>query len=598
MTAESAASAAPDAPAWNLADLYDGPQSQALADDLEQAERRAAAFAETYHGRVADLDGAAFGEAVRAYEALSDLMGRIGSYAQLRHAQDVTDPEIGRFYQNVQEKLTEATTCIVFFTVEINELTDEQVEALTQHPAVAPYAPWLRDVRVFRDHQLPEAQERLLHEKEVTGRGAWTRLFDETMAALRFDVDGESLTETEVLDRLSSPDRETRRKAGQAFGAGLADNQRLFTHITNTLAKDKAVEDRWRGFDDPAAERHLLNQVEPEVVDALVRAVRDSHEPISHRYYRLKARWLGLDTLEYYDRNAPVPGEDDRRWGWSEARRTVLDAYHRFSPDMAGVAGRFFDNAWIDAEARAGKASGAFSHPVTPSAHPYILLNYMGKARDVMTLAHELGHGVHQMLAADQGALMADTPLTLAETASVFGEMLTFQALLAAEQDPARRRALLAHKIEDMLNTVVRQVAFYDFERRVHLERREGEVSAERIGQIWLEEQERSLGPAFRFADEYRHYWSYVPHFLHAPFYVYAYAFGDCLVNALYAVYEDGHPAFQDKYLDMLRAGGSKRHHELLAPFGLDARDPAFWRRGLDVIADLVDRLEKELEDS
>ena len=366
---------------------------------------------------------------------------------------------------------------------------------------------------------------------------------------------------------------------------------KLFSLITNTLAKDKEINDTWRKYPRPGSYRNRSNMVEDEVVDALVTAVRGSYGRLSHRYYTMKARWLGLPKLQHWDRNAPLPRDDDRLIEWDEARDRVLTAYGAFSPDLASVGKRFFDNAWIDAAPTPGKSGGAFAHPTVPSAHPYLLLHYHGRTRDVMTLAHELGHGVHQVLAGDQGYLMSGTPLTLAETASVFGEMLTFRALLDAAP-PAQRRIMLASKVEDMLNTVVRQIAFYQFETRVHDERRSGEILPERLGEIWMDVQTESLGPAFEFTPEYNVFWAYIPHFIHSPFYVYAYAFGDCLVNALYSVFQGGHPGFQAKYLAMLRAGGTKRHKELLAPFGLDASDPAFWTKGLDVISGFIDELE------
>ncbi|HJS30854.1 MAG TPA: M3 family oligoendopeptidase, partial [Alphaproteobacteria bacterium] len=381
--------------------------------------------------------------------------------------------------------------------------------------------------------------------------------------------------------------------AAKAIGATFGEDVRLFALVTNTLAKDKEIEDKWRGYRRPISARNLANRVEDEVVEALIGAVRASFPRLSHRYYALKAAWLGLPKLEYWDRNAPLPDADDRVIAWPRARDIVLEAYAAFSPDMAAVGRRFFDSAWIDAAVRPGKSPGAFAHPTVPSAHPYLLLNYQGKTRDVMTLAHELGHGVHQVLAGAQGHLMADTPLTVAETASVFGEMLTFRALLEAERDPRRRKAMLAGKVEDMLNTVIRQIAFAEFERRLHDERRQGEVTAERIGAIWLDLQRESLGPAFDFAEEYRVYWTYIPHFVHSPFYVYAYAFGDCLVNSLYAAYRRAPEGFAARYLDMLRAGGTKRHKELLAPFGLDAADPEFWDGGLSLIAEFIDELER-----
>ncbi|MDP6708160.1 MAG: M3 family oligoendopeptidase, partial [Alphaproteobacteria bacterium] len=454
------------------------------------------------------------------------------------------------------------------------------------------YRPWIRDQRLMRPYQLSEALEKLLHEKHVAGRAAWVRLFDETMTGLRFGVGGGQFTLEETLHLLSEKDQGTRAEAAKALTATFEDNLRLFAHVTNTLAKDKAIEDGWRGLPTPEHGRHLANQVEPEVVGALHESVVEAYPRLSHRYYRLKARWLGQPVLDHWDRNAPLPEDDDRVVPWEAAREIVLDAYGEFSSEMRAIGERFFEAGWIDAPLRPGKTSGAFSHPTVPSAHPYILLNYQGKTRDVMTLAHELGHGVHQILAAEQGALMAETPLTLAETASVFGEQLAFRSMLDAESRPERRKAMLAQKVEDMLNTVVRQIAFYDFELRLHRERAEAELLPERIGEIWLAVQSESLGPAIRLGADYANYWCYIPHFIHSPFYVYAYAFGDCLVNSLYAVYREAEPGFQDKYLEMLRAGGTLRHSELLAPFGLDAGDPGFWRQGLKVIEGFIDELE------
>lgn len=579
-------------PRWDLSDLYDGPESKALARDMERAATEAAAFAAKYRGKVAALSGAELGAAIRAFETLSDLIGRIVSYSQLLHAGDMADAAISRFYQTTQERINAITTELLFFSLEINRIEDAALADKLGAPALAHYRPWLRDLRLYRPHQLSDDLEKVLHEKDVAGRAAFVRLFDETFAHLRFTVGGRKLASQEALHLLSDKDPKKRRAAAKSLGKVFDENKRLFALITNTLAKDKEIEDRWRHYPSPAASRHLSNQVEADVVEALVSAVRAAYPRLSHRYYALKAKWLGKTRLEYWDRNAPLPEDADRKISWNEAVKIVLDAYGRFSPDLAEIGRRFFDKPWIDAGVRAGKAPGAFAHSTVPSAHPYLLLNYQGRTRDVMTLAHELGHGVHQVLAAAQGPLMAETPLTLAETASVFGEQLTFRALLEAETSTKRRRIMLASKVEDMLNTVVRQIAFYEFERRLHDERRKGELSAERIGEIWLAVQRESLGPAFRFDPEYASYWCYIPHFIHSPFYVYAYAFGDCLVNSLYAVYAGAAKGFQAKYLDMLRAGGTKRHKELLEPFGLDASDPAFWSKGLAVIGDFVDQLE------
>ena len=580
-------------PVWTLDDLYRSPDDPVLRMDLERVAADAARFAERWAGKIAGLSGNRLVDAIEAYERIDERMGRLSSYAQLLHAGDRTDPQIGRFYQTVTEKLNDASARLVFFALEIDRIEDERLEALYEESArLRRWRPWLRDIRTFRNHRLSDDLERLLHDKQVAGRSAWNRLFDETVAALRFPIDGEDLTEAEALHRLSSPDRNVREAAGRALAAVFNDNIRLFGHIANTLAKDKEIEDRWRRYDRPVSARNRANHIEDEVVDALVEAVRAAYPRLSHRYYAMKAGWLGVDRLKYWDRNAPLPDVEEPSIGWQDAEYTVLSAYRAFSPELAEIGQRFFAGRWIDAPVRPGKASGAFSHPCVPSVHPYILMNFQGKVRDAMTLAHELGHGVHQVLAGAQGHLRAQTPLTLAETASVFGEMLTFRALLDAETDPARRRALLAGKVEDMLNTVVRQISFHEFERRMHDRRREGELLPEQIGAIWMEISRESLGPAFDLDDDYAAFWCYVPHFVHVPFYVYAYAFGDCLVNALYAVYRERPEGFADKYLDLLRAGGTLRHRELLAPFGLDAADPGFWNRGLSVIEGFIDELE------
>jgi oligoendopeptidase F len=585
-------------PEWDLGDLYPGRDSAELMGDLAASEREAAALRERCEGKLATLSGAALGAAVAGYERLQETLGRVMSYAYLVYAGDMGDAEIGRFFQTMQERVNGITSTILFFTLELNRIDDRILDEKLKDPALAHYAPWLRDTRAFRPYQLADDIEKLLHEKSIAGRSAWVRLFDETMAGLRFPwegkggEDGKSLTSAEVLHLLSDHDGAVRKKAAGVLGEVLAQNARGFALITNTLAKDKEIEDRWRGFKRPISSRNLSNFVEDEVVDALIDAVRGAYPALSHRYYRLKAKWFGVEQLESWDRNAPLPDQDDRIIPWPEAQRTVLEAYGAFSNELASIGSRFFTGRWIDAPVRPGKAPGAFAHPTVPSVHPYLLLNYQGKQRDVMTLAHELGHGVHQILAGAQGTLMSDTPLTLAETASVFGEMLTFRALLAAEKDPKRRKIMLAGKVEDMLNTVVRQIAFVEFERRVHDERRTSELTPDRLCEIWLDVQRESLGPAIKLDGLYKYYWAYIPHFIHSPFYVYAYAFGDCLVNSLYAVYQGAAPGFAEKYLAMLRAGGTLRHHELLAPFGLDAADPAFWQKGISVIAGFIDELE------
>ncbi len=579
-------------PEWRLEDLYASPEAPELATDMATAEADAAAFNARYEGKIASLDGAALGEAVAAYEAIEDRLGRLTSYGYLLYCRRMEDPETGRFFQMIQEKATDIGTLLLCLSLEINRIEDDVLAEKMAAPGLTRYAPWIRNLRAFRPHQLSDELEKLLHEKQVAGRTAWMRLFDETVAAQRFEIGGRHLSSAEALHLLSEKDGAVRKEAAKALGKVFAGQVRTFALITNTLAKDKEIEDKWRGFARPISARNLANQVEDDVVGALIDAVKASFPRLSHRYYAIKSEWMGRDALDYWDRNAPVPDDDDRLFPWAEAKDVVLSAYGGFSLDMAEIGSRFFERGWIDAPVYAGKAPGAFAHPTVPSSHPFILLNYQGKSRDVMTLAHELGHGVHQVLAAPQGALMADTPLTLAETASVFGEQLTFRAMLDQASDAPARRAMLATKIEDILNTVVRQVAFCEFERVIHDERLAGELTPDRLGEIWLAVQEESLGPSLRFDRDYETFWSYIPHFIHSPFYVYAYAFGDCLVNALYAVYQDSEEGFQEKYFTMLKAGGTLRHKELLAPFGLDAGDPGFWTRGLDVVAGFIDELE------
>ena len=585
-------------PEWRLDDLYSGMDSSAFTADWRRAAEAAKAFAAEYRGRLEAIArneraGEKLGAAVKAYEDLQDLIGRLISYAGLLYAGDTNDPARAKFFGDTQQKATDIAGELLFFELELNRLDDALVEAAAESPALVRYRPWLEDIRRERPHQLGDEIEQLFLEKSVSGPAAWNRLFDETIAALRFTFEGEELTLEPLLAKMQSPDEGKRKAAAQALAETLGANLRTFTLITNTLAKDKEISDRWRKFADIADSRHLANRVERGVVEALVASVTSSYPRLSHRYYALKARWFGKETLDHWDRNAPLPDTPERIFAWDDARDTVLDAYRGFSPRMADIAKRFFDEGWIDAPVRPGKAPGAFAHPTTPSAHPYVLVNYLGKPRDVMTLAHELGHGVHQTLAAPNGALMAPTPLTLAETASVFGEMLTFRALLASTSDAATRKVMLAAKVEDMLNTVVRQIAFYMFERKVHTERRLGELTAEQIGALWMSVQSDSLGPAVRLGPGYDTYWAYIGHFIHTPFYVYAYAFGDCLVNSLYGVYENAREGFADKYLAMLAAGGGKHHAELLAPFGLDARDPSFWGIGLSVIERMIDELER-----
>jgi oligoendopeptidase F len=584
-------------PEWDLTDLYPATDAPAVQRDIDSAEQEALAFESTYKGQLEGLArgngaGAALAEAVVRFEKLEDLLGRLASFAGLVYATDTSDQARTKFYGDIQEKITAISSHLLFFTLELNRIDDTLIDQAMAEPALGRYRPWLEDIRKDKPFQLEDRIEQLFHEKNTSGRAAWNRLFDETISGLRFDVGGEKLPLEPTLNGLQDPTEARRRASAEALATTFKDNIRLFTLITNTLAKDKEISDRWRGFEDVADARHLGNRVERAVVDALVGSVQAAYPALAHRYYKLKARWFGRETLNHWDRNAPLPKVESRAIPWEEARDTVLSAYAGFSPRMSDIARRFFEEGWIDAPVRPGKAPGAFAHPTVPSAHPYVLLNYQGKPRDVMVLAHELGHGVHQVLAGPNGALMAPTPLTLAETASVFGEMLTFKAILAQTRDPLQRKALLASKVEDMINTVVRQIAFYSFERKVHLARRQGELTSDDLCAAWISVQAESLGPAIDLRPGYETFWAYIPHFIHSPFYVYAYAFGDCLVNSLYAVYEKADSGFAERYLAMLAAGGTKHHSEVLAPFGLDARDPAFWQGGIGVIERMIAELE------
>ncbi|MDB9839684.1 M3 family oligoendopeptidase [Planktomarina temperata] len=582
-----------DLPEWDLSDLYASEDAAELQADLTWLKQSCIDFSNDYEGKLAQLNADEMLKAVERYEAIDISAGRIMSFAGLRYYQLTTDPERAKFMSDMQDKLTEHTTKLVFYGLEFNRLDEEALsKLLSQNTALARYKPVFDRMRAMKPYQLSDEMERFLHDQSVIGATAWNRLFDETIASLVFTIDGEDLPLEAATNKLSEQDRDTREAAAREIARVLRENTSLFARVHNTLAKDKEIEDRWRKMPTPQTGRHLSNHVEAEVVEALRNAVVAAYPKLSHRYYALKAKWLGLETMQIWDRNAPLPIEDDKLVDWTAAQEMVLSAYAEFSPEMAEIAKQFFTKSWIDAAVKPGKAPGAFAHPTVTTVHPYVMLNYLGKPDDVMTLAHELGHGVHQVLAAQQGELLSSTPLTLAETASVFGEMLTFRKLLAAAKTPQERKVLLAGKVESMINTVVRQIAFYDFECKLHAARAEGELTPDQINAIWMSVQGESLGPVFEFMDGYETFWSYIPHFVHSPFYVYAYAFGDGLVNALYAVYEEGDTEFQAKYFDMLRAGGSKHHTELLAPFGLDASDPKFWDKGLSMISAMIDELE------
>lgn len=581
-----------DLPEWDLTDLYASEDAPELKRDLDWLEQACSSFAADYEGKLADLDAAGFLDCVLRNEKINQIAGRIMSFAGLRYYQLTTDADRAKFMSDCQESITNFTTPLVFFTLEINRLEDNHLDGLfAQNADLARYKPIFDRIRAMKPHQLSDELEKFLHDLGVVG-DAWERMFDETIAGLTFDVAGETRNIEGTLNLLTDPDRDLRKAAAKELAKVFGDNVKTFARVHNTQAKEKEILDRWRGMPTAQHGRHLSNQVEPEVVEALRDAVVKAYPKLSHRYYELKRKWLGLDKMQVWDRNAPLPMEDPRIVNWTQAEKMVMDAYSAFDPRMGELAAPFFSKGWIDAAVKPGKAPGAFAHPTVTDVHPYVMLNYLGKPRDVMTLAHELGHGVHQVLAAGQGEMLSSTPLTLAETASVFGEMLTFRKMLDNASTDTERKVLLAGKVEDMINTVVRQIAFYDFECKLHAARRNGELTPEDINALWMSVQAESLGPAFEFMDGYETFWSYVPHFVHSPFYVYAYAFGDGLVNALYAVYADGEAGFEEKYFDMLKAGGSKHHKELLAPFGLDASDPAFWDKGLSMISGFIDELE------
>lgn len=586
-------------PDWDLSHLFKGITDPQIDKDLDWAEKEAKTFREEFFSKVDSLDGNNLAAAIKRLEDLEEKLGKVMTFTVLLHQTRIDDVAVGQFYQKIREKMTDISSPLIFFTLELNLIDEGRLTALyDQSDALVGYKSWIDNVRLYKNHQLTDEMERLLNEKSIIGSSAWSKLYEETLADIRFPFQDKELTCTEILNILSDRDEAKRKEAAESVGQTLGKNIKIFTTITNTLAKDKEINDRWRQYPHMVSSRNLANQVEDEVVEALTETVKEHYSSLSHRYYKLKAKWFGGDKLQYYNRNAPLPEDEDKLITWQESTDIILEAYGEFSPEMAKIGKRFFDENWIDAKVYPGKTSGAFSHPCVPSSHPYILVNYLGKARDVATVAHELGHGVHQVLASEQGYFKSSTPLTLAETASVFGEMLTFQKLLSRKTNPAARKIMLASKVDDMLNTVVRQISFFEFEKKVHAGRRKGSLTPDQIGEFWLEVSKESLGPALVFDESYKNFWAYISHFIHTPFYVYAYAFGDCLVNSLYAVYQQDVKAgkkdeFAAKYMDLLRAGGTKRHTELLAPFGLDASKKSFWQQGLSMIESLITEIEE-----
>jgi len=581
-------------PNWDLTDFYKAISDKKITEDFKKATDLTVKFKKDYQGKLGKITAVNFAKAIKEYEKISEILGKISSFAYLNYATNLNAAKDTAFYQDTSEKINDISSLVVFFELEINQIEDKKLNSLIkENKDLQRYSPYLRDVRVFKKYQLSEDLEKLLLEKSATGGAAWSRLFDETINNLKFPFDKKILNSSQIFDLMCNKDEKVRRKAAKVIGQVLQENSKILAYITNILAKDKDISDKWRGFARPISSRNLSNFIEDEVVESLIKTVKKNYPAISHRYYKIKAKILGKKKLHYSDRNAPISLAENKLIAWDEAKEIVACAYNSFSPKLAKLGQKFFDNNWIDVGVKDGKDSGAFAHPTVPSVHPYLMLNYQGKVRDVMTLAHELGHGVHQVLSGKQGCLMAGTPLTLAETASVFGEQLTFQEILRREKNPQKRKLIIAAKVEDMINTVVRQIAFLDFESKVHNERKKGEISIEKLNQFWMEVQKESLGDIFTFDDEYKYYWSYIPHFIHSPFYVYSYAFGDCLVNSLYGVYKSGLNGFEDKYFKMLEAGGTLHHKDLLAPFGLDASKADFWQKGLDVIISYIDELEK-----
>ena len=579
-------------PVWDLSDLYNGINDNQIQTDIDKIKSRAEKFAKDYSGKIPDLTGDELYTAIKEYEEISEMEGKIFSFAGLSSAVNTLDNDIQVFQQNVREKMTAIASNTLFFNLELTKLEDDNLnKKYSESTDLEYYRPVLTDMRVSRPHTLSDDVEHILMEKSVVA-GSWKRLFNETMAGFEFDIDGKKLNDAEIGSLMSDPDEEVRKKATLEYSRVLGENISTFTLITNTLAKDKEISDRFRKFKTPVSSQNLNNLVEDEVVESLVKSVKNRYGDISHRYYKLKAKWMGVEKLNLWDRNAPLPDADNTKTEYNDAVELVLSAYNEFSPKLHSVAKKFFDNPWVDVSPRKGKNSGAFAHPCVPSVHPYLLLNYQGKSRDIMTLAHELGHGCHQVLAGSQGYFKSSTPLTIAETASVFGEMLTFKKILNNTTDKNARRVLIAEKVESMINTVFRQISFHEFETLVHENRKKGELSPEMLGDYWVKTGKESLGDAFIYEDFFKVGWSFVPHFIHVPFYVYSYAFGDCLVNSLYSVYENGHDGFEDKYIELLSAGGSMRYNELLSAFGLDATKEDFWDKGLDVISNFVDELE------
>lgn len=575
--------------AWNLADLY--PSEAELEPDLDRADGDADSFASRCRGQVEALSSAHLAEALGEYERLHNRMDRAYTYAFLNWCSDTNSAATGALLQKVQEQYTRIGQKILFFELELLQIPEERMAELINDSILSGYRHYLETLQLRKNHVLTEPEEKVVAEKSVTGINAWVRYFDETLSDARFDFKGKQLTEQQVLSKLYDANRDTRREAALSMTAGLRRHLRSITYVFNTVLNDKASEDRMRGYAHWLTSRNLSNEISDQSVDALIEAVTSRYDLVS-RYYTLKRRQLGLDQMFDYDRYAPV-AENPRRFTWSEAQELVQASYQKFHPQAGEIAARFFEERWIDAAPRQGKRGGAFSHRAVIDVHPYILMNFMGNPRDVQTLAHELGHGIHQYLARVQGSLQSGTPLTTAETASVFGEMLVFDELMDRESDPESRLAMAMGKIDDALATVFRQVTMNRFEDRIHrLRRTQGELSAEQFSENWIETQNDMYQESVRLGDHYRLWWSYIPHFIHSPGYVYAYAFGELLVLALYSIYRSEANGFTEQYMELLEAGGSDWPHVLVGRLGVNLQDPAFWRQGLGEIEKMIVRAE------
>ena len=578
-------------PNWNLRDFYESYEDKKIYDDLILYKEFVNKFSQKYKGRLLSFYQN-FDDVIKEFEKGSEVSVKLECYAFLLYATNMNDDKIVQFYQKINEEITEITGDLIFFTNSINSLNDKDFDKLVSNSDK--FKNWLINIRRFSVHQLDEKSERILLDKNITANSSWVRFFEENINQLKFLIDDKEVNSSEALNLLSDKNAKVRKNAAISIGSTFKEHAKTFTFITNTLAKDKITNDKWRNYIDPVQSRNLANNVEGEVVDALSLSVQNHYSKISHRYYELKSKIFQKDKLDFWDRNAPYPDSSNKMIPWEEAKEIVIKSYGEFDQRLKDIVLMFFNKNWIDAELKAGKNPGAFSASTIPSVHPYILTNYHGKTRDVMTLAHELGHGCHQFLSSEQGMLLSNTPLTLAETASVFGEMMTFRNLLNSSSTKDKK-FLLSSKIEDMINTVVRQISFFEFEKVIHSERKTGELSSERISEIWMETQSKSLGPSIELSGNYKYYWTYIPHFIHTPFYVYAYAFGDCLVNILVQLFDENYPNFKNLYLDLLKSGGSKHYSNVLKPFNIDLKNNKSWDKGLSLITSLIDDFENSL---